>query len=105
MAPYTVIEAAPATSGGTPSGAAAPKTYQENKPVTEPEVKPIPQPELKTAPQPETKPSSTSAPQLIDPENRTAAVPIRQAARVELIGLPTQSSPARENAGWRASRD
>jgi len=105
MAPYTVIEAAPAASGGTPSSAAAPKTYQENKPVTEPELKPIPQPELKAAPQPETKPSSTSAPQLIDPENRTAAVPIRQAARVELIGLPTQSSPARENAGWRASKE
>jgi len=105
MAPYTVIEAAPATSGGTPSSAAAPKTYQENKPVAEPELKPIPQPELKAAPQPQTKPSSTSAPQLIDPENRTAAAPIRQAARVELIGLPTQSSPARENAGWRASKD
>jgi hypothetical protein len=44
-------------------------------------------------------------PRLIDPQNRTAMLPIRQAARVELIAVPLQRAATRENAGWQASKD
>jgi hypothetical protein len=51
------------------------------------------------------KMNPTSAPQLLDPRDRTASRTVRQAVHTELIGLPVQRNSAGDNAGWRASSD
>ena len=55
---------------------------------------------------PDVKTNPTSArPRLIDPQSRTAMLPVRQAVRVELIASPSERSAALGNAGWQASKD
>jgi hypothetical protein len=101
---------------------ALPKTFEDKKPATDqppasgpqlaptpatpqPNIQPIPQQEPSAAAPSGTKLTPVSAPQLADPHDRTAARPVRQAAHVELIGLPVQRNTMPENAGWRAAKD
>jgi len=116
--PNNTTSVSPNVSPSTPT---TPKTFQENKPVTEPgpsltsptgpslapqpELKPIPQQEPYVAPKPETRLNSTPVPQTIDPQDRTAALPARNITRAELISFPAQRISTNENAGWQASKD
>ena len=68
------VESAPAGNSPSPTPA-PPKTYQDSKPSVEPPVPVQPQQEKKKS---EVNPTSFP-PRLIDPQNRTAMLPIRQA--------------------------
>ena len=68
------------------------------------ETKKVPTtPPLKPIPETGTQMNSTqSAPMLIDPENRTTAIPIRQAVHISQVSRPRHGGL---DSGWRASRD
>jgi hypothetical protein len=63
-------------------------------------IEPIPQ---QSNPDSGIKANPTSTPQVVDPQERTAAKPIRQVVHVELVGLnSTQAKSANQQAGWTA---
>jgi hypothetical protein len=45
----------------------------------------------------------TSTPQVTNPQDRSAANPVRQASFAELISLPIQRKSENEAAGWMAN--
>jgi len=81
----------PAASAPAPS-AASPKTFQENvkKPATNEDLKPIPQTDA--------QPNSMPMPLLPDPRDRTAS-------RIRTASWPSPDVSARNDGGWRPSRD
>jgi hypothetical protein len=105
--------ATPITSPSTPTEATPqPKTFQEQKPATE-DTKPALQddktnaePELKPIPHTETQLNSMPEPRLIDPENRTTALPLRQTVHLaSRPSAPVEPALAPKSGGWRESRD
>lgn len=111
LAPIT--SSAPATDV-TPQ----PKTFQEQKPAedtrpslmdnktTAPDSTPSTYPELKPIPRTDTQLNSMPEPRLIDPENRTTSVPVRQAIHFTARAT-TSAQPAvtAKTSAWRESRD
>jgi len=92
----------PATEAPTiaPNNNGQPQSTYEQETKKAPTTPPT---NLKPIPEPSTQLNSTqSAPRLIDPENRTTAKPIRQAAHFKLI---TQKKAEAIDSGWRGSND
>ncbi len=89
-----------------------PKTFQEQKPAIEdtkpalPENKNNTEPELKPIPRPETQLNSLPEPRLIDPENRTTLLPVRQALHLTARPVsPVEPAAAPKTGGWREARE
>lgn len=109
-APITTIPGSAITSGGTDPGYGQP-TFREPAGSTGTSSQGTPQPDLRLKPSPDLdgNPASMRRPELINPENKTASLPIQYTAYHPLIkGTPptnTPSSPPLDVSGWRASRD
>jgi len=90
----------------TSAPAIAPADNGQPQPTFQQETKKVPTtpvPKLQPIPETGTQMNSTqSAPKLIDPENRTTAIPIRQAVHISQVSRPQHGGV---DSGWRASRD
>jgi hypothetical protein len=103
--PPCVVPAAVATPvpyGGSQeappaAGAAPPSTFKSDKPTAAPEQKPTSQIDA--------HPNSAPAPQLPDPQNRTASRSDYSSVRVALVASPVQAAPPQDYDGWQPARD
>jgi hypothetical protein len=107
-----IMSPAPSTENSLP------KTFQDQKPAGEtlpstrdnntssPDSKSSSDPDPGLSPRPDTRLNSSPGPQLVDPDNRTTSLPVRQALYlVKRPAPPEQPAPVPTSSGWRESHD
>ena len=119
-APSTTMpsSSAPITSPAPAMENSQPKTFQDQKPAgdtqpsirdnntSSPDIKSSTDPDPGLIPHPETRLNSSPGPQLVDPDNRTTSLPVRQALYlVKRPAAPAQPAPVPTSSGWRESHD